>query len=460
MSADAAYKPRSFRRNVLFSAGSTTVGSLAQLALVMVLSRILRANDYAGFLTAVALVAVGDMASDFGTRIWAMREFALKGVSQDTFLVSLYSKLTSSVIVTVIILLLGPHALIISFPDILICIFIACTQPATDPALWYFRGRERLDLEALSVVLYRVAYALVLACLAYLGVPLTLLLIVWLGINVLRITAELTSTPLRFVFSPGSNTLIWYFQQVKRVIPVTFPIGAAFLLVTFYQRLGVLSLNALRDTHQVALYGTAFSLVGAAGFIAVSITNATFPALSRAIEAKNMAAACDLIFKKFSLIALFFVPMTCLGILLSPLAIATLYGADYRDAGFVMVLLMPGLYISSVNFGAKYALNAINMNWQDAVATVISIVVFMAIFFIPLNIQKSEQAAVAWGIGECLGLLLRYSFMRLKGGLKIRHFWFFILLFIGLFALTFLLKGAGLSLRDEVLASAHHLLHH
>lgn len=460
MSIEASYRPRSFRRNVLSSAGSTTIGSLAQLVLVMVLSRILNSDDYAGILTAFALVAIGDMASDFGTRIWAMREFALVGESRDTFFVSLLSKLCYSGIVAIVILLIGPHALLISFSDILICVLIAFTQPATDPALWYFRGRERLDLEALCVVIYRVGYALALAVLAYWGMPLTLLLLVWLGINLIRIAVEMSIPPLRFIYTSGVKTFNWYWQQVRRAWPITFPIGMAFLLVTFYQRLGVLSLNALHDLHQVALYGTAFSLVGAAGFIAVSITNATFPALSRAIEARNLPAAGDLISKKFNLITVFFVPMACIGVLLSPLAVAVLYGANYRDAGFVMVLLMPGLYISSVNFGAKYALNAVKLNWQDVSCTVVSIGIFLGLFSIPLEVQKSEQAAIAWGIGECMGLLSRLGFLRWKGGLKIRRFWVYILLFVGLVVLAFLLKDTGISLRDVILAKVHLLLHY
>ncbi len=461
LTVDTAHKPRSFRRNVISSAGSTTLGSLAQLVLVMVLSRVMSGLDYAGFLTAVALVAVADMASDFGTRIWAMREFALKGASRNTFFVSLLTKLFYSAAVAAVVMTIGPHILIIPWQDILICVFIAFTQPATDPSLWYFRGRERLDLEALAVVLYRVGCAVILALLAYLGVTLTLLLAAWLAVNVLRITAVISSAPLRFVFKPGSeagNSGI-YFSLVRRVLPITFPIGVAFILVTLYQRLGVLSLNAMHLTHQVALYGTAFSLVGAAGFIAVSITNATFPALTRAIESGDFPAASDLLLKKFSLITLFFVPMACLGLVFSPLAIAFLYGSGYRDAGLVMVLLMPGLYISSLNFGAKYALNAISLNWYDVTATLISIVVFTAVFILPLHMQKAGQAAVGWGIGESTGLLCRYGFLRLNSRMTVRRFWAFMALFAGLFILSFLLQGMGVSLRNAVLARAHFVLH-
>lgn len=448
-------QPKSFRRNVVSSASSTVIGSLAQLALVMILSRTLKGADYAGFLTAFALVAVGDMASDFGTRIWAMREFALRDEAQESFFVAVFSKLFYSAIVACIVVVVAPIVLILSLKNILLCVFIAFTQPATDPALWYFRGRERFDLEAIHVVVYRVIYALSLACLAYFGMPLTLLLIVWLTINVSRIIVELINVHLRYVFQPAAHPLSWYIEKVKKVLPVTVPIGAAFLMVTFYQRLGVLSLNALGDVRQVALYGTAFSLVGAAGFIAVSITNATFPALSRAIESKNIDRASSLIFKKFSLITVFFFPMALTGIVLSPLAIATLYGTDYRAAGFVMVLLMPGLYISSINFSAKYALNAINLNWHDLIATVISLVVFIVAFLVPLQIEKAQQAAIAWGLGECVGLVSRYGFMSNFGKLKIKYFFVFVLLFFVLFAFTFLLKDAGVSIRDIVLARLH-----
>lgn len=452
-------RPRSFRRNVIASAGGTAVGSVAQLILIMILSRTLGVRDYAGFLTAAAVIAVGEMGSDFGTRIWATREFALQGASREIFYTGLWSKLVYSAIVALIIVLIARHTLTLSLTDIIICVLIAVTQSSTDPSLWFFRGRERLDLEALAVVLWRVGYMLLLAWLAHLGVSLTWLLIGWLAVNVTRVVATLASRPLRFVFTHGVHTGNGTYGNVARVLVIAFPIGVAYLMVALYQRLGVLTLNDLDTSRQVALYGTAFSLMGAAGFLAASITHAAFPALTRAIESRQYAAVNDIVYRKLILISYVFVPVAALGTILSPLFIALFYGSAYRDAGMVLALLMPGLYISSINFSAKYTLNATGLNWFDTAATGISIAVFFAILCMPLDIQKSELAAIAYGLGETSGFVGRYVFLRLRSSIRISRVWIYLGSFTFLFVLTLLLRNVGVALRDVVLSRVLPMLH-
>jgi hypothetical protein len=72
----------------------------------------------------------------------------------------------------------------------MLSVLVAATQPGTDPFLWFLRAKERLDAEAVVVLISRVVMALSMIAAALLGCHLTTLLVIWLTCNVLRILIE------------------------------------------------------------------------------------------------------------------------------------------------------------------------------------------------------------------------------------------------------------------------------
>ena len=66
-----------FGRNVISNAGGNAIHGGLQLALLLVLFQLLDDTACAAFITATYLIGVLEMASDFGGRLWATREFSL-----------------------------------------------------------------------------------------------------------------------------------------------------------------------------------------------------------------------------------------------------------------------------------------------------------------------------------------------------------------------------------------------
>ena len=400
----------SLRRNILSNAGATAIGSLIQLILVLLLARWLDVGEFAVFITATAVVGFGEMASDFGVRIWGTRQFSVKDSVSGILGPALLSKTSTSLLLILIILLL-PFQLLTTKQALLAGI-IACTQPSTDPLLWFMRGKERLDIEAVITLGWRTANALVLGATAWFDFGVTSLLAAWLACNLVRVAIE-WRVPLL-----GQLRLSPLFEgqhvraQVVGVLRQSFPIGIAFLVMAIYQRLGILMLGEIAPPETVSHFGAAFTLVASAGFVATSITVSSFPRLARAAEAGDWADVCAITNNKLKMVMAVFLPACLLGMFAAPWIVHLLYPAAYQDAAIAIVALLPGLYISSVNFALKYLMNTLHNNWMDVISVLSGITVFVLILLLAGGDVLLLVAGAAWGIGEAVIFVVKWRVLR------------------------------------------------
>lgn len=427
----------SYTRNILSNAGATAIGSAVQLILMLGLVRWLSVPDFAVFVTATAIVGFGEMASDFGVRIWSTRQFATRASSEGILGPALLSKAIFSVLSVLVILLLPFQHM--TPPQVLLAALIACTQPSTDPLLWYLRGKERLDIEAAITLSWRIGNAITVGLGAMLNGDVTLLLGLWLFSNIVRGFFEwrkshmldLTNAPLFDGAGIGS--------QVLSVIRLSFPLGVAFLVMAIYQRMGVLILGEISTPETVAFFGVAFTLVTSAGFVATSITVSSFPRLVRTVKGKDWERLGEITNQKLVLVMAVFFPTCFLGMFVAPWVIRTLYPETYSTSAIAMIALLPGLYISTINFALKYLMNVLNYNWMD----VISVCIGMLVFTFSLIGFKEQNllltAGIAWGIGETAIFAIKWAVLRSDKRTRrvklSRHLFIYLLLLLVMFFL-------------------------
>jgi len=396
----------SIYRNILSNAGATAIGSLVQLVLILSLSRWLEVKEFAAFITATAVVGLGEMSSDFGVRIWATREFATKATSDGILGPAFLAKLGFSVFLVAIVLVF-PFQLL-NDEQALLAVLIACTQPSTDPLLWFMRGKERLDVEAVVTLLWRIGYAAILGALALLGSDVTLLLLAWLLCNMIRVWVEWYVPLLTVVRSGRMFEGRGFGLQVMNVVRLSFPIGFAFVVMALYQRLGVLMLGEISQPEPVAHFGAAFTLVSSAGFVATSITVSSFPRLAKAAAADDWMQVSEIANHKLWLIMMVFFPACLIGIIVAPWVVSILFPASYAPTSLVMMVLLPGLYISSINFALKYLMNTLRHNWVDAMSVLIGITVFVAIILSAQKDMLLQMVGLAWGVGEAFIFMVKW----------------------------------------------------
>ena len=87
MSAGAsshAASVRRIRKNTISNAAGICVHILLQLGLMFLMFEVLSTAAYAAYIAATAVIAVCEMASDFGARLWATRQFAITSQPRTT----------------------------------------------------------------------------------------------------------------------------------------------------------------------------------------------------------------------------------------------------------------------------------------------------------------------------------------------------------------------------------------
>ena len=390
--------PGRFGKNVLSNAGGNALHSAMQLGLLLVLIRILDDRSYAAFLLATFLVGLLEMASDYGTRIWATREFSFVKSGRPILQRSCQSKLFYTVLSGAAAACLPLNTL--DTTAFAICLLIAATQPSTDPLLWYLRGQERLDVEAGVVLAFRTLVTGGMLATAWLGGSLYLMLLIWLAGNVARIiiTSRLSLTSSLFaVPDPASVTES---PPLSATLTYVFPIGTAFVLTALFQRATVFLLDIFATPQDIKFYGTAFKVVSTSGFVATSIFVSSFPRLAKAIASNDRPLIRTVISKMLTLVTAVFAPICIVGILATvPLSRLTPID-DVLPIARITVLLMPGLYLSCVNMGLKYTLNAFELNWQDVCAVVVGMMVLTVVTVFHGRFSWAEAAAIGWGAGE------------------------------------------------------------
>lgn len=397
-------------RNILSNAGATALGSAIQLLLLLALARWLPIEQFAVFITATATVGFGEMASDFGVRIWVTRQFAISSIIDGILGLGLLLKAIFSTLLTLVVLLL-PFQLLTTQEALLVAL-VACTQPSTDPLLWYMRGKERLDIEALISLNWRIVNALLIGLAAWSGQSVPLLLSLWLMSNLLRIMVEWQLPvlgALRRAALLGSGNVL---GQIIQVVRQSFPIGIAFFVMALYQRLGVLMLGVLAAPETVAHFGAAFTLVASAGFAATSITVATFPKLARAVHEENWQEVSAIANRKLRLVSVVFFPSCLLGMYFAPFIVRIVYPSAYVESAVAMVALLPGLYISSINFALKYLMNTIHKNWMDVVSVLFGIGVFLLAVVSADPSQFLKVVGLAWGLGEASIFITKWAVLK------------------------------------------------
>ncbi|MEZ6127627.1 MAG: hypothetical protein R3C59_03030 [Planctomycetaceae bacterium] len=398
-----------FAVNVLTNAGGNSLNSVLQLALLLALGRLLAKDVYAAWLTAGAIIGIGEMASDFGTRLWAVRRFAGPEHAALTLKYCLVNKLLFTLASIAVLSLLPLNTLTAS--ALLLSILVAATSPGSDPLLWYLRGRERLDVEAGLVLTCRLVIAIALATAAAFQMSLTVLLSAWLACNVIRIVWESRLPFSRPVFVGFRHVRLTRKGVQQSVIDV-LPLGVSLTLAPFFAHSVLLFVTVYGSDSDVTQFGTAYKLVHSAGFIGTSIVVSSFARLARAVQTENGEAAQQIIRTKLLLVTAALAPICILGTLTAVPLAHVLLKPELKDVGVLIVLLMPGLYLTCVNMAVRFTMNAFAFNRQDVLAMIVGCAVFVIAFQMSEMLWLPIRVTVSWTLNEVAMLVVRWIFLK------------------------------------------------
>lgn len=423
---------------------------MARLLLVIFLARVLPTGEYAGFILANAVVAVGEIVSDFGTRTWATRSYALgRGLKEGLGFI-LATKVCYTALFGVGVFLLGGARL--SMGVRLLIVLVAFVQPSSDPLLWLFRGREKLYLEGLFTLYWRVGASVAMYLVARETRELFWILVAWLLTSLIRVTVELLWIRWRKIeaYPEGVPLGTASLSKMLKLSGQIFPIGCALVLMALYQRVGIFALSRMTDATSLAIYGAAFQFVAVPGFLSVSVANALFPRLSRSVHAGDAAASTKTVSQGLAVIAILFGALSISGVIAAPWVFQLLMPKNLYAGHLVMQVLLPGLYISSLSEFLKACMNALSLNAHDAGVSALGILVFVLVLCVPHWRMPVIGAALAWNIGETLIFVLRGAVMARDGRIGTKRGLEFGALYLALIAATLVLAPVANGLHDRI----------
>jgi len=395
----------SLSRNIFSHASSTALGSLIQFFLIVVIAHFLKITEFGRFTVITASIAILEIVSDLGLRVLIIQFYSVDDEQKNKEAFTYAMTIKIGVIILLCLMVFLTQWSLFTKEELLLGVLIASLQPGTDPYLWFLRGRERLDLEAKIVVIWRLLNAILLAIIAYVFKDISLLLWAWLFSNGVRIIIERNVIKKLFDSSYDYLSLQLHHLQRDQLISIlkgALPIGISLLLMAFYIRMNLIIIGSIGSATDVALYGAAFTIVVSAGFIGTSITIATFPALVRAIEKKNFDKAHQIIYKKLNMISLIIGSGCLLGIALAPWIVKLFYPEEYAKSADVMIWLFPGLYLSTLNFALKYLLNALYLSKKEILSVFVGMgtLIILLYFLNKIIPHLFLSAAIAWSLSE------------------------------------------------------------
>jgi O-antigen/teichoic acid export membrane protein len=146
-----------------------------------------------------------------------------------------------------------------------------------DVSIWMVRARERLDLEAVLLLVSQTAWIAGIALGVTLHATLPFLLATAVGAFLLRtwVGARMLS---RLGLVPSFATVP---ARVLQLAAEGWPVAASLLLVVLYGRVGVFVLKGLATDADVACFNVAYMLSQPFGFLGSALAVAVFPAFSR-----------------------------------------------------------------------------------------------------------------------------------------------------------------------------------
>lgn len=364
-------------RNTAFRVAAQAASALINLAGMVLLGNHLSASGYGDYVFWYALIPLAASLSDLGAGVIVTREIArhpdqAERMLGDGLLLRLVIGVAMLVAVAAVSWpLLGPARAGLA----LIVTAAALFDFGQDAAVWAARARERLDHEAVLLLVSQSAWLLGLALAVWLGAPLAVLLASAAGAFVLR-------TLVGALWVARSGVRPRFAPRLSRLLALAaegWPVGLSLLVVVLYGRIGVFALKALSTAADVACFNVAYMLSQPLGFMASALSMAAFPAFAR-LGASDGAAMRGGLLASYKYQLLLSLPLAAGLSLLSSRVVALFFHGDvgYERAATGLAIVALALPFVFLNLQSRYLLAAIGKQrtylWAVAVGLIVNVV--------------------------------------------------------------------------------------
>lgn len=383
-------------RNFSFTLVTQVLSALMNVGGMVLLANYFTAEGYGTYAFYYALIPLIGTISDLGAGV-----IIVKQISRDKAEGARYfgdAILIKGTVSGVILLGATVSAWLLLEPDRAMLIWLVSATAliyfSQDVSIWIFRAHERLDLEALLLIISQAVrlgaiwfFIQLKASLLFMLGTATIAFLVRLGVGGMIVSRRM----YRPVFSPALGRL-------RTLVTQAVPFGLAMFGVVLYGRIGILILKAFSTAADVAYFNIGYILSQPLGFISTALSMAAFPALTRYAQKGPEAIGAALRrTSKYQLVVT--LPMIAGLFLLSERIIPLLLrGEGYSQAAFALKIMSLGLTLIFFNLMSRYVLAAMDRErtYLRAILAGLSVNTVLGAVLIP-----------AYGfVGACVSYLL------------------------------------------------------
>lgn len=315
------------------------IGSrIIRAIIVIYAARVLGTEGYGIFSYAIGLATFFTIFADLGITPILTREVSKHPDDLQYFAVSFWIKIFLLFITTLLIIFFAPHfsnikAAIVLMPFVaLIVVFDNIREFATA----YFRGRNKMEIEALAVLATNIAITIFgFITLFYIKTPFALIIsyTVSTGIGAL-LAMWLLRHELSFLVKAFNKNII------VPLLQMTWPITIFTFFGALITNIDILMLGWFKNAADVGLYSASQKVIQVLYTFPSIIGSSTFPNFAKFVEQKLDEKTRYLMENVITMVFMFSVPLAVGGIVLAPSIIHFLYSDAYFQSATVFRILL------------------------------------------------------------------------------------------------------------------------
>ena len=360
-------------RNFVYRVGSQALSAIVNVAALVLLGRALGAEGYGEYAYWYALIPLLSNLAGAGIGIVVTREIARdpevgSRLLGDAILV----RLAFGVLLLLGIAIVGPrlHGPV----EALLLVVVAgaaLLDFGQDVSIWVLRAHERLDLEAVLLLVSQLVWLALIALAIVLHAGMLALLGAAAVAFLVRAVVGAWIVTRRF---HGPR----YVPDTARLLALVregLPFGLALFGVVLYGRIGLLTLKNLATSLDVSYFQVGYLLSQPFTFVATALAMAMFPSLARRAHTPSHELGASLR-RALKCQVLLGLPLTLALVVLAEPLIALLFADQaFGSSATALRILSLGITVIFLNHAARYALAALDRQRDYLVAVAVAIVV-------------------------------------------------------------------------------------
>lgn len=380
-------------RNTLYRVAAQAVSAVINVTGMMLLGGQLSAAGYGEYVFWYALVPLFASVADLGAGVIVTG--AIARAPHDTRRLLGDALLVRAAVAVVVLLVIAAAVwpvLGAARGLLLLCVAAAALMDfSQDAAVWASRARERLDVEAVFLLVSQLAWLAGIAVALHAGAGLPVLIGTAAAAFALRMLAGglwLARTGLlpRFVLDR---------TRLVALVIEGWPVAMSLFLVVLYGRAGVFALQAWSSASEVACFNVAYLLAQPLGFVASALAMSVFPSVARIADTdtaglQRMLRAAN----KFQYIVA--CPLAA-GLSITAARVVPLFfpaGAGFERAAAGLAVIALSLPFVFMNLQSRYLLAALGRQRTYLIAVAIGLAVNVA--GCALFVRSHGAVGAAW----------------------------------------------------------------